>query len=112
MISVVTVFEHVAYLHVETGDGLLVLPPAHEEVWLGSTSVHAACWADALAALDGVGWEPSEGDDGGPCVEGMTRTGREVIGLFGRDPIRSEPSLEDGAAAYAGLLALAAVADD
>jgi len=59
-----------------------------------------------LALLDSHGWEVSEYESGDPIVNGYTRSGREMWGLYGREPIGSI-DLEAVAAASAELLSRA-----
>jgi hypothetical protein len=53
--------------------------------------------------LDLLGWEPTEDEDGGLCHEGFTPDGHEVVGLYGREPITSDPSIGECADAFARL---------
>ena len=60
--------------------------------------------------LTANGWQPSESATGEWIFDGVTADeGRDVIGLFGLDPIISDPSLEEMCRASAELLALAGV---
>ena len=94
---------HVAHLDPMTGSGLLVLPLPDEDVTLGLPSLHESAWGHALAKLDRVGWELAEDENGGLCHEGYTKDGREIVGLYGREPVISDPSLEECADAFARL---------
>jgi hypothetical protein len=98
---------HVALLDVLTGEGVLALPdPADDLTMPGSTtSLHASDWDRMMAALAGLGWEISEDDDGTPLSASVLDDGREVVGLFGLDPIDSEPDVEACAESVARMLA-------
>lgn len=105
---------HTAHLDPMTGEGLLVLPNPREDVpdpfsSLGACatadSVHAADWDQMVRALDGLGWEPTQDEDGGWLDAGRTRDGRPIIGLYGRDPITADPTLAEVASASAALFA-------
>jgi hypothetical protein len=85
--NTITFASHVVYLDPMTGEGLLVRPKPADDLSLGMPSLHAADWDHAIAELDRLGWEPTEGEDGGVCYDGMTTDGREVIGLGCREPI-------------------------
>jgi hypothetical protein len=100
---------HVAHLDALSGEGLLVLPPVADDVCdpLGHGSLHAADWDAVVRHLDGLGWEPTEAEDGGLCYVGRTRDGRAVIGLFGREPVTGTPSIPEQAAAVEALGRLA-----
>jgi hypothetical protein len=121
---------HTAYLSLLTGDGLFVVPRSEDDVpaldWhqvatirpaggglesfhtvLGTASLHEADWSHAMADLHRRGWEPAEDDDGGVLVAGTTHDGREVIGLYGRDPVLTEPTLEEIVEEHARLRAAA-----
>jgi hypothetical protein len=80
---------HVALLDPLTGEGLLVLPLAADDLGdpLGGRSLHEVEWSGVVRHLDSLGWEPSQAEDGGLCFVGCTREGREVVGLFGREPV-------------------------
>jgi hypothetical protein len=86
---------HLAYLDVTTGVGMLVLPRSDENVWLGVDSVQAADWDTAIRRLDSLGWEPLTDEWDLPMVEGTTPDGCEVVALYGRDPIVSQPDFGD-----------------
>jgi hypothetical protein len=83
---------HVAYLDPMTGEGLLVRPRPEDDLSLGGVGLHESDWGRVIAELDRLGWEPTEDDDGLPMFDGMTTDGREVVGLYGREPITSMPS--------------------
>ena len=56
------------------------------------------------------GWQPSESETGEWIFDGVTADeGRDAIGLYGLDPIISDPSLEERCRALAELLVLAGV---
>ncbi len=80
--------------------------PPREDVAdpLGGQSLHHADWDAVVRHLDGLGWEPSEDEHGDLCHAGYTSDGREVIGLYGREPI-IVPTLDEEARAIAALLA-------
>ena len=94
---------HVAHLDPVTGSGLLVLPRPEDDQAVGLPSLHGASWDYVLRELDQLGWELAEDEDGGLCHEGLTPDGREIVGLYGREPITSDPSLEECADAFARL---------
>lgn len=103
---------HVAYLHPLTGEGLLILPHPEQDVrdpFAGprSASLHASDWQAIVSQLRGEGWEPSEDEDGGWVDEGLSYDGRQIIGLYGWDPITSDPALDVLVNASAELIALA-----
>lgn len=105
----ITTAAHVAHLDPVTGEGLLVLPHPADDVRdpFATGSAHEADWTVMVRRLDRLGWEPSEGEDGGLCEVGSTADGRTVVGLYGRDPIRSMPGLDEVAAAGQALAVLA-----
>ena len=88
---------HVAYLDPMTGEGLLVRPKPADDLSVGMVSLHAADWDAAIHHLRGLGWEPVEDEDGDgmPMFAGMTQDGRDVIALYGHEPITSEPTPEE-----------------
>lgn len=109
---------HVAVLDPMTGSGLLVLPRPGDDVALPTTEapartsgayapvsewLHDADFAAVLADLDRRGWEPLEDDGGGMLHEGWTEDGREVVGLYGSDPIQSHVFIEEVAQAHVEL---------
>ena len=86
-----------AHLCPMTGEGLLVLPHPCDDVpspVVGGASLQAADWHHALADLELRGWEPSEAEDGGLIDVGTTADNRQVVGLYGREPVVSMPSIE------------------
>ena len=110
MVRSLLLANHAAHLNLETGDGVLVLPRSEDDVWLGAESIHGADWDHVVRLLHAMSWEPSEDEiDGGLLSMGMDHEGREVIGLYGRNPLRDEPSIAERANALSGLLALAGV---
>jgi hypothetical protein len=104
---------HVAHLDPVTGEGLLVRPPAADDLVdrLGHGSLHEADWNAAVRHLDDLGWEPSEDEVGGLCHVGHTRDGRAVVGLYGRAPVITAPSLAQAADAYVDLRRLAGLTE-
>jgi hypothetical protein len=101
---------HVAAVHPMTGLGLLVLPLLEHDVFPPSgPSLHAADGMAALARLRQVGFEPVPGDDGDPWTHvGYMADGRELVSLYGLNPIVSKPTVVELAEAHAELLALLA----
>jgi hypothetical protein len=97
--NTVTFAAHVAYLDPMTGEGLLVRPKPADDLSLSMPSLHAAAWDHVIAELDRLGWEPTADDDGLPMFDGMTTDGREVVGLYGREPVTTMPTLAEGAEA-------------
>jgi hypothetical protein len=98
---------HTAHLDHMYGVGLAVQAHHDSDVYFGSESVNAADWMDAGSQLDALAWEPLEDDEtGGWVEEGVTADGRMVIALYSREPICSNPSLEELAASHAALRAL------
>lgn len=97
-----TFASQVAYLDPLTGEGLLVMPHPHADVAdpLGGRALHEVEWAAIMHELDGRGWEPSEDEDGGLCHVGYTRDGRQVIGLYGLNPVVTVPSMPEQARAF------------
>lgn len=86
---------HLAHLDPGTGVGVLVLPKSSDNVWLGPDSVNGSDWNVALRELAAIGWEILADDDDLPMSEGHTWDGREVVALYGRDPIVSQPSWDE-----------------
>ncbi|PYC75194.1 hypothetical protein C7C45_04815 [Micromonospora arborensis] len=111
MIETITYADHVAHLDPMTGEGLLILPRVADDIdpLAGPVTLQAAGWDHAIRDLNQRGWEPSEDDDGGTMDVGTTADGRQVIGLYGREPVISEPSAEQAAEAWRELLAVAQV---
>jgi len=98
---------HVACIDPMTGEGLLVRPKPADDLGLGMVSLHAADWDAAIAHLRGLGWEPTADDDGSPMLAGVTADGRDVIGLYGREPITTLPTLAEAAEATEELARIA-----
>ena len=95
-----------AYLHDATGQGLLVLPLyAHDlEVERGSASLMAADEAAMLQRLLEQGYALSLDEYGQPwATVGVTREGREVVGLYSAEPVGSLPTLAQVQAGQAAL---------
>ncbi len=90
---------HIAYLDDLTGCGFLVRPKPGDDIPSPSAgpSLHEADWNAIVRLLDDEGWEPIEDADrhGGPCVEGYTADGKQVIVLSGRDPVAIDLDLDD-----------------
>lgn len=98
---------HVAYYCPMSGDGRLVLPLPEDDsadTW-GATALAAADGIDMLRMLALHGVQPAEDDEhGGPwCHVGYRADGREVVALYGVDPITSTPSVAQLAEAGAAL---------
>ena len=102
----VTYAGHVAHLDPLTGEGLLVRPLPADDMPdpLAGPSLHEVEWGAVMRHLDGLGWEPSEDEGGDLCHLGYTQDGREVVGLYGREPVTSMPSIPEQAAALDSLL--------
>jgi hypothetical protein len=97
---------HVAHLDDVTGCGVLVRPRPSEDVAcpFPGPSLHEADRRAVLHFLDDQGWEPIEDVDQDPgCVEGYTADGRQVIGLYGRNPLRSTVDVDELAESFAEL---------
>jgi hypothetical protein len=90
-----------------TGCGVLVRPRASEDVASPTpygSSLHEADRRAMLSFLDDQGWEPiDEAPDEPLCVEGYTADGRQVIGLYGRNPIRGTVDVDELAESFAEL---------
>lgn len=89
-----------------TGEGLLVRPLPSDDLapFDGSgRSLHDAEWCAVVRHLDGIGWEPSEDEHGDLAHAGWTLDGCPVVGLYGREPITSEPTVAAMAEAFADL---------
>ena len=97
---------HTAYLEPFTGEGVLVLPRPADDMHM-TGSLHESDWEAVMDDLTANGWQPSESETGEWVFDGDTAEGRDAIGLFGLDPIISDPSLEEMGRASAELLALA-----
>lgn len=108
--NTITFASHVAYLDPMTGEGLLVRPIPSDDLSLSMVSLHAADWDAAIAHLRELGYEPTADDDGGPMLAGVTADGRDVIGLYGREPISTMPTLSEAAEATEELARLAGMA--
>jgi hypothetical protein len=105
--NTITFAAHVAYLDPMTGEGILVRPKPADDLSLSMPSLHAADWDAAMAHLRGQGWEPTADDDGSPMLAGLTADGRDVIGLYGLEPITTMPTLAEAAGATEELAKLA-----
>lgn len=94
---------HTAYLDDLTGQGWLIAPLREQDIDLdpGQASLHAADELAMLRHLDGQGYEPLEGEQEPWCSVGRTTDGRQVWALYGRDPITSQPTMEELAGALA-----------
>lgn len=107
MIHTIETGAHTAYLHPMSGMGLLVLPLPTDNVWLGVESIHQSDWNEMMRRLDAMGYEPSDAEDGSILYETITtRDGRAVVGLYGREPVVSDPSLDEMAEASVALTRL------
>ncbi|MGQ4472862.1 hypothetical protein ACN6K6_006020 [Streptomyces violaceoruber] len=95
----------VAIVDVIAGTGVLVSPPASEDLSLseGGATLHDALLADTFRRLSSLGVEPLEGEDGGPSLEGVTDDGRKVFSLYVSDAITTEPDFEEVAASIEAL---------
>ncbi|MEV4492723.1 hypothetical protein AB0K04_21720 [Micromonospora coxensis] len=111
MIETVSYASHTAHLDPMTGEGLLILPRVADDIdpLGGMVTLHAADWDAAVRDLDQRGWQPSEDDSGDLVHVGTTVDGRPVIGLYGREPITSAPSVEQAAEAWRELLIIGQV---
>jgi len=129
MYTKITIAAHVeAYLHPMTGSGLLVIPHPEENFDLAVTTMeeiealkqaaldggigrlHAESdWDYAVTALDRLGWELTEDDEGDLCYEGDTLDGRSCFGIYGRESITSMPSFEEIVEAFRELESMADV---
>ena len=95
-----------AYLHDATRQGLLVLPLyAHDvEVERGSASLMAADEAAMLQRLLSQGYALALDQHGQPwATVGVTRDGREVVGLYSAEPVTGLPSSAELQAGQAAL---------
>jgi hypothetical protein len=95
-----------AYLHDGTRQGLLVLPLyAHDvEVERGSDSLMAADEAAMLLRLQEEGYALSVDEYGQPwATVGLTRDGREAVGLYSAEPVTELPTLVELQAGQAAL---------
>ncbi|MFF3351081.1 hypothetical protein ACFYWN_00325 [Streptomyces sp. NPDC002917] len=95
----------VAVVDVIAGTGVLISPPASEDVTLseGGASLHDSLCADALRRLAPLGVEALEGEDGGLSLEGVTDDGRKVFSLYVSDCITTEPDFEEVAVSIEAL---------
>ena len=100
---------HTAYLEPFTGEGLLVLPLPAEDMHMTGPSLHASDWEAVIDNLTANGWQPSESETGEWVFDDVTVDGRDIISLYGLDPIISDPSLEERCRALAELMVLAGV---
>lgn len=95
---IVTSACHLAVLDPFTGTGLLVLPLMEHDVHSPTPgpSLHAADGMALLARLEKLGYRPSEGEDGSPWEHvDFLPDGREVVALYGSEPIITLPSLAE-----------------
>lgn len=103
---------HLAHLDPFTGAGVLILPLPEHDVWLGPESLNGTDWDAASRELDAIGWEVLADDDDLPMTEDYTAPdGREVVALYGRDPILSNPELTEIAASGMALRAAVLAAE-
>jgi hypothetical protein len=90
-----------------TGCGVLVRPRPSEDVLspLPGPTLHEADRKAILWFLDQQGWEPiDEAGNGEPLtIEGYTSDGRQVVGLYGRHPIRNTVDVDELAESFAEL---------
>jgi hypothetical protein len=95
----------VAVVDMIAGTGVLISPPASEDVTLsaGGASLHDSLCADALRRLVPLGVEALEGEDGGLSLEGVTEDGRKVFSLYVSDCITTEPDFEEVAVSIEAL---------
>jgi hypothetical protein len=108
MFTTVSYACHTAYLDPFTGQGELTLPLPADDMHMTGPSLHASDWEAVIDDLTANGWQPSETEGTGEwIIDDVTVDGRDIIGLYGLDPIISNPSLEEIARASAELLALA-----
>ncbi|WP_030833344.1 hypothetical protein [Streptomyces hygroscopicus] len=94
-----------AVVDVIAGTGVLVSPPAVEDVTLseGGATLHDSLLADALRRLLPLGVEALEGEDGGLSLEAVTPDGRKVFSLYVSACITTEPDFEEVAASIEAL---------
>ncbi|NYF99214.1 hypothetical protein [Janibacter cremeus] len=98
---------HTAVLDPMTGETLLIRPNRDEDVrdpFTPLSSAHVADWSAMVQRLDGMGWEPSEDDNGGTLDAGETADGRAILGLYCPEPIHEQCDLDRLAAASADLM--------
>jgi hypothetical protein len=105
----ITRARHVAVLDALTGFGLLAVsgpesdvidPLPHSALTLGQGD-----WDRMMADLGAAGWEPTEDEGGMPMFDGRLADGREVVALFGLDPITTMPTIAELVEARARCLA-------
>ncbi|GHF89092.1 hypothetical protein [Streptomyces thermodiastaticus] len=103
--QVIDLHPFTAIVDVIAGTGVLISPPAIEDVTLsdGGATLHDALLADALRRLVPLGVEALEGEDGGLSVEGVTPDGRKVFSLYVSDCITTEPDFEEVAVSVEAL---------
>ncbi|MFC7902168.1 hypothetical protein ACFUV1_18710 [Streptomyces griseoincarnatus] len=103
--QVIDLHPFTAVVDVIAGTGVLISPPAAEDVTLseGGASLHDSLLADALRRLLPLGVEALEGEDGGLSIEGVTEDGRKVFSLYVSDCITTEPDFEEVAASIEAL---------
>jgi hypothetical protein len=94
-----------AYVDDMTGAAWLVRPRAEDDVVFHPLA-GSLNYASEVAFVRGLGCEPPYEYDYDEVHDGWTLDGREVVGLFGFDPITSEPTMEELAEALAELRAL------
>ncbi|MBB4714460.1 hypothetical protein [Streptomyces luteogriseus] len=95
----------IAVVDVIAGTGVLISPPASEDLPLseGGATLHDALLADTCRRLSSLGVEPLEGEDGSLSLEGVTDDGRKVFSLFVSYCITTEPDFEEVAASVEAL---------
>jgi hypothetical protein len=103
--QVIDLHPFTAIVDVMAGTGVLISPPASEDVTLseGGASLHDSLCADALRRLVPLGVEALEGEDGGLSLEGVTDDGRKVFSLYVSDCITTEPDFEEVAVSIEAL---------
>lgn len=120
-IQTITYASHTAWLDPMTGQGLLIMPSAEEDLWLdvppegapaSAVSLQCADFDAAVGDLGRRGWvlsEPEDPDWDTWLYVGVTADGGMAIGLMGLDPIITDPTIAEMAEADAELLVLAGV---
>ncbi|MFF3056502.1 hypothetical protein [Streptomyces sp. NPDC057909] len=103
--QVIDLHPFTAIVDVIAGTGVLISPPASEDVTLseGGASLHDSLCADALRRLVLLGVEALEGEHGGLSLEGVTDDGRKVFSLYVSDCITTEPDFEEVAVSIEAL---------
>jgi hypothetical protein len=103
--QVIDLHPFTAIVDVMAGTGVLISPPASEDVTLsaGGASLHDSLCADALRRLVPLGVEALEGEHGGLSLEGITNDGRKVFSLYVSDCITTEPDFEEVAVSIEAL---------